>query len=61
MYTDHSSLKYLVNKNVFSGKICKWLLLFQEYDFKVIVKLGRLNVRMDHLSCIEMGEESTNL
>jgi len=31
--------------------------LFQEYDFEVIVKTGRLNVGPDHLSRIEIGEE----
>eukprot|EP00253_Pinus_taeda_P023648 PITA_23648 len=61
MYTDHSALKYLVNKPVLGEKICIWLLLFREYDFEVIVKLGRLNARLDHLSCIETGGESTNL
>ena len=35
--------------------------MFQEYDFEVIVKLGRLNVEPNHLSCIETGEEHTNL
>ena len=43
------------------GKICRWLLLFQEYDFEIIVKLGRLNAGPDHLSRIETGEEPTNL
>jgi len=38
MYTNHSTLKYLVNKHVLGGRICRWLLLFQEYDFEVIVK-----------------------
>ena len=28
MFTDHSTLKYLVNKPVLGGKICRWLLLF---------------------------------
>lgn len=32
-------------------------LLFQEYDFDVIVKLGCLNAGPDHLSCIENGDE----
>ena len=50
MYTNHSVLKYLVNKLVLGGNICKWLLLFQEFDFEVVVKLARLNVRPDHLS-----------
>ena len=50
MYTDHSALKYLVNKLVLGGKIFRWILLFQEYDFEVIVKPGRLNEGLDHLS-----------
>ena len=29
MFTDHSTLKYLVNKPVLGGRICRWLLLFQ--------------------------------
>ena len=29
MFTDHSSLKYLVNKLVLGGRICRWLLLFE--------------------------------
>lgn len=41
--------------------ICRCLLLFQEYDFKVIVKLGCLSAGLDHLSKIENGEEPTNL
>lgn len=62
MYIDHSSLKYLVNKPVLvGGKICIWLSLFQEYDFKVIVKPGQLIARPDHLSCIATREEPTNL
>lgn len=28
MFTNHSTLKYLVNKPVLGGKICRWLLLF---------------------------------
>ena len=43
------------------GEICRWLLLFQEFNFEVIVKLGRLNVGPYHLSRIESGEEPTSL
>jgi hypothetical protein len=28
IFTDHSTLKYLVNKPVLGGRICRWLLLF---------------------------------
>eukprot|EP00253_Pinus_taeda_P006002 PITA_06002 len=61
MYTDHFALTYLVNKPVLGGKICRWLLLFQEYDFEVIVKSRQLNARPDHLSRIETSEEPSNL
>ena len=61
MFTDHSSLKYLVIKLVLGGKICRWLLFFHEYDFEIIVKLGRLNVGSDHLSRLEFGEEPVSL
>jgi len=49
MFTYHFALKYLVNKPGLGGKICIWLLLFQEYDFEVVFKRGRLNVGPDHL------------
>jgi hypothetical protein len=32
---------------VLGGEICRWLLLFQEYDFEIIVKPGRLNIGPD--------------
>ena len=43
------------------GKICRWLLLFQEFDFEIIMKPGHLNVGPNHLSQIETGEEPTNI
>jgi hypothetical protein len=61
MYTDHSTLRYLVNKPVLGGRICRWFLLFQEYDFEVIVKPGKLNAGPDHLSHILSGEDAGNL
>jgi len=61
MYTNHSALKYLVNKPMLGRRICHWLLLFQEYDFEVIVKLGKMNAGPDHLSRLESGEEGGNL
>ena len=36
-YTDHQALKYLFNKPLHHGRICHWLLLFQEFEFKVVV------------------------
>jgi len=61
IYTNHSTLKYLVNKPVLRGKICRWFLLFQEYEFEVIVKPGRLNVGPNHMLRIKTREEPNNL
>jgi hypothetical protein len=61
MFTNHSTLKYLVNNPVLGGRICRWLILFQEFEFEVIVKPGKLNAGPDHLSRITNGEEPTNL
>jgi hypothetical protein len=60
-FTEHFALKYLVNKPILGGRICRWLLLFQEYDFEIIVKPGRMNNGPDHLSRLEHGEEPTSL
>ena len=37
------------------------MLLFQEFDFEIIVKPGRLNTGSNHLSHVENGEELTNI
>jgi hypothetical protein len=61
MFTDQSTMRHLVNNPVLGGRICKWLILLQEFDFEVVVKPGRLNARSDHLSKITNGEEPSNL
>jgi hypothetical protein len=43
MCTYRSTMRNLVNKTLLGGRICRWLLLFQEFDFEVVVKPGRLN------------------
>jgi hypothetical protein len=57
MFTYHSGLRYLVNKLVLGGIICRWLLLFQEFYFEVTVIPRRLNAGPDHLSRITNEEE----
>ena len=59
MFTGHLALKYLVNKPVLRGRIYRWLLLFREFDFEVIVKPRKLNAGPDHLSRVTNGEEPT--
>jgi hypothetical protein len=38
------ALVYLVNKPQVSRKITRWLLLFLEYDFTIVYKLGKIHV-----------------
>ena len=61
MSTNHSTLRYMVNKLVLGGRICIWLFLFQEFDFEVVVKPGRLNAGPNHFSRITNGEEPSSL
>jgi len=49
-YVDHTALLYLVNKPQVSRRITKWLLIFLEYNFTVMYKLGRIHVVVDALS-----------
>ncbi|KAH9319683.1 hypothetical protein KI387_021452, partial [Taxus chinensis] len=39
------------------GRICRWIFLFQEFDFTVVVKPGKSNSGLDQLSRIQSGEE----
>jgi hypothetical protein len=55
-FTNHSALKYLVNKPVLEGRICTWLLLFQEFFFEVNIKLEKCNIGHNHMSILESGE-----
>jgi len=49
-YVDHMALVYLVNKPQISSKIARWLLLFLEYDFKIVYKPSRSHLMVDALS-----------
>ena len=60
-YIDHQALKYLVNKPLHHGRICRWLLLFQEFEFDIVVRPSRETVRLDHLSRLETGEEAVGI
>jgi hypothetical protein len=37
-YVDHQALLYLINKPMVTCQIVRWLLLIQEFDFKVVYK-----------------------
>jgi hypothetical protein len=49
-HVDHMALVYLVNKPRVLGRIARWLLLFLEYDFTLVYKLGKTHVVTNALS-----------
>nr|GFB81408.1 retrovirus-related Pol polyprotein from transposon 17.6 [Tanacetum cinerariifolium] len=51
VHTDHSSLKYLFAKKDAKARLLHWVLLLQEFDFKVLDTKGAENLAADHLSC----------
>nr|GFA92403.1 reverse transcriptase domain-containing protein [Tanacetum cinerariifolium] len=58
VYTDHSALKYLFAKKEMKARLLHWILLLQEFDFKVIDTRGAENYAADHLSRLENPYEN---
>nr|GEY23116.1 retrovirus-related Pol polyprotein from transposon 17.6 [Tanacetum cinerariifolium] len=53
VHTDHSALKYLFAKKDAKARFLRWVLLLQEFDFKVLDTKGAENPAADHLSRLE--------
>nr|GEX80773.1 hypothetical protein [Tanacetum cinerariifolium] len=53
VYTDHSALKYLLNKQDSKPRLPWWVLLLQEFDIIIRDKKGSENLAADHLSRLE--------
>ncbi|GJW99674.1 reverse transcriptase domain-containing protein [Tanacetum coccineum] len=53
VYTDHSALKYLFNKQDAKPRLLRWVLLLQEFDIIIRDKKGAENLAADHLSRLE--------
>ncbi|GJR64794.1 reverse transcriptase domain-containing protein [Tanacetum coccineum] len=58
VYTDHSALKYLFAKKDSKARLLWWVLLLQEFKFKVIDTKGAENLAADHLSRLENPYEN---
>nr|GFA71727.1 hypothetical protein [Tanacetum cinerariifolium] len=58
IYIDHSALKYLFAKKDAKARLLRWILLLQEFDFKVIDTRGAENYAADHLSRLENPYEN---
>nr|GEZ00905.1 retrovirus-related Pol polyprotein [Tanacetum cinerariifolium] len=53
VYTDHSALKYLFAKKDSKARLLRWILLLQEFTFKLVDTKGAENLAADHLSRLD--------
>nr|GEU48803.1 DNA-directed DNA polymerase [Tanacetum cinerariifolium] len=53
LYTDHSALKYLLNKQDAKPRLIWWVFLIQEFDIIIRDKKWTENLAADHLSRLE--------
>nr|GFB52474.1 reverse transcriptase domain-containing protein [Tanacetum cinerariifolium] len=58
VHTDHSALTYLFAKKDTKARLLQWVLLLQEFDFKVLDTKGAENLATDHLSRLENPYEN---
>ncbi|GJU67376.1 hypothetical protein Tco_1253635 [Tanacetum coccineum] len=58
VYTDHFALKYIFPKKDSKARLLWWVLLLQEFKFKVIDTKGAENLAADHLSRLEKPHEN---
>nr|GEU41038.1 reverse transcriptase domain-containing protein [Tanacetum cinerariifolium] len=58
VHTDHSAFKYLFAKKYVKARLLWWVLLLQEFDFKVLDRKGAENLGADHLSRLENPYEN---
>lgn len=57
VHTDHSTIRYLMNKPITNGRITKWLLLLQEFNITILDRPGKENQVADYFSRLQnLGE-----
>ena len=55
-HVDHLALLYLINKQALTGRLARWMLLLQEFDFQIQHRPGVQHVIADYLSRVKLGE-----
>ena len=57
VHTDHSAIRYLMNKLAVTGQLARWLLLLQEFDITIVDKPRKSNVVANYLSRLHIDDE----
>ena len=55
-HVDHSALLYLVSKASLTGKLARWTLLLQEFEFEIFRQPGIQHAVADYLIRLDSGE-----
>lgn len=50
VHTDHTTIRYMMNKPITNARVTRWLLLLQEFDITIVDKPGKENVVANFLS-----------
>jgi hypothetical protein len=58
IHTDHSTIKYLMNKPITNARVTRWLLLLQEFDITIVDRPGKENVVADFLSRLTLNDDN---
>ena len=60
IFTDHSTLKYLLTKQNAKARLIRWVLLLQEFNMQIKDKKGVENVVANHLSRLTITHNTHN-
>ena len=56
LQTDHIALKWLMSTKDLTGKLARWSLRLQEYDFNILYRPGRANANADALTRLPVAD-----
>lgn len=57
IHTDHSAIRYVMNKPINNGRITRWLLLLQEFNLTILDRPGKENQVADYFYRLQNSGE----